>query len=225
MVDAIVPYGAKTYSAKAHAAIRIDIAEHERRAHCGLGALERAAINSMFSLPYGHWIRWEDLEPPVDKYLRRLPDGIVEHSDYGVRRLVVPPLTVELAVVTGLSWSKGLSAAATFAGYCSRVLLLGQCHRIPKSKLWEADYYGIGVWTNRADGIEELVAPAPWKQLYSKPVGWEFRERAYDAWLRATGQRPLGGPSDLFGTGIMRESSGTIPDGLEGLIKRLKGIR
>jgi hypothetical protein len=216
--DAVVPHGAKTYSAKAHAAVRIDIVEHDRRAAVGLGALNRSVINAMFSLPLGHLVRWDDLAPNLGKLLNAAPTGIVECSSYGVRRLCQPPVTVDLAVVTGRPWTAGLSAASSFAGYCRRVLLLDQRRRIPRDKLWEADYYGIGVWTDDGDGIEELVTPAPWRQLYSNPAGWWFRERAYDAWLGATGQRPIAGPPDLFGPGgIKQESPVLVADGLDSI--------
>ena len=200
--------------AKTEGLIRICNDEHERRVRCGLGALGRITINGLFSLPYGYWVRWDDLGTGLAKSLRDGPDGVVERSAHGVRRWAVPPVTVELAVVTGLSWGPGLSTAGAFAPFCRRVLLLDQHRRVPKSKLWEADYWGIGVWQHTTDGVEELVAPAPWRQRYANPAGWAFRERAYDAWLGATGRRPPGGPPDLFGPGITSASREPLTDGL-----------
>jgi hypothetical protein len=225
-IAAVIPYGAKTYSTKAHAAVRIDLAEHERRAAVGLGALDRSTINAMFSLPHGYWVRWDDLVPNLGKMLKSAPDGIVECSRYSVRRLCLPPVTVDLAVVTGLPWTAGLSAASSFAGYCRRLLLLDEHRRVPRSKLWEADYWGIGVWIDAAAGIEELVAPAPWRQMYSSPAGWWFREWAYDAWLGYTGQRPIDGPPDLFGPGgIKQESPAPAADGLDKVRAMLETMR
>lgn len=216
MMVEVVPHGATTYGAKAHAVIRIDMAEHQRRQQVGLGALDRRAVNAMFSLPHGYWVRWDDIGVGSAAALTPVLEGTVEFSEYGVRRLAVPPVVVELAVVTGLPWKRGLKAAGSFAPFCQRVLLLDHCRRARRDKLWEADYWGIGVWTLGGDGgVEELVPPAPWKQRCAKPAGWEFRERAYDAWLRAAGQRPLGGPPDLFGPGGIKQASlEPIPDSL-----------
>jgi hypothetical protein len=211
----VIPGAATTHGATAHALIRIDHVEHQRRATCGLGALDRNTVNVMFSLPHGYWVRWDDLNASLAGHLTPLVEGAVEFSDYGVRRLAVPPVVVELAVVTGLPWRRGLRAAGSFAPFCQRVLLLGQNRRLPKDKLWEADYWGIGVWQEGADGVEELVAPAPWRQRYATPAGWEFRERAYDAWLGHTGQRLLAGPPGLFDwRSITPESPRPLSDGL-----------
>jgi len=42
------------------------------------------------------------------------------------------------------------------------------------------------VWLRTSTHIEQILAPAPWRQLYVKAAGWRFRERAYDRWLSAT---------------------------------------
>jgi len=66
------------------------------------------------------------------------------------------------------------------------VLLLEGEHRNLQQVTWEADLLGVGVWLRTSTHIEQILAPAPWRQLYVKAAGWRFRERAYDRWLSAT---------------------------------------
>lgn len=186
---ALVPRAVTTCSITGDALIRPDLTEHERRTAVGLGALGLVTVDAMFSLPLGGLIRWGDIDPYLASFLRRLPDGIIERLDRGVCRLAIPPVKVELVVVSGSSWRPGLRRAGSFAPFAQRVLLLDQNHRIPKGGLQEADFWGVGVWQHTADGIEELVPPAPWRQHYFKPAGWCFRERAYASWLRTTQAR------------------------------------
>lgn len=169
------------------ALIRVDMAEHERRTAVGLRALSCVTVDAMFSLPLGCLIRWDDMDPHLARFLRRLPHGIVERNEHGVRRLVVPPVKVELVVVSGSSWSPGLRRAGSFAPFARRVMLLGQHRRIPKAGPQEADFWGVGVWRRTTGGIVELVPPAPWRQNYFNPAGWRFRERAYKTWSSMAG--------------------------------------
>lgn len=192
-LDSVVSFPSATGDHHAILRIRVDMAEHTRRAGHGLGALTRSQVNDMFVLPHGYWVSWADLTPGRRWAMRdysQYPDGIVERSEDGARRQAVPPVTVDLAVVTGLSWTPGMRAAGAFAPFCSRVAQFGQRQRIPCGRLWEAGYWGIGVWRETPAGVEELVAPAPWRQRYWTEAAWSFRERVYDAWLTDTGQQP-----------------------------------
>lgn len=187
----VVPGGARAAEARGDAVVAVNTAEHDRRAAVGLGAVTNLALlDRLLCLPLGQWVRRVDLTDRERVELRRAPDGVVEVSDTGLRRVFAPAAAVPLVIVAAGSWRSGLRRTAAFAGYASRVLVLHGRHRQLGSKLWEADFFGVGVWRATATGVEQLVAPEPWRQMYVKPAGWAFRERAYEQWLRHQGLTP-----------------------------------
>lgn len=112
----LVPGGATVCGGRGDAVIRVDEREHHRRAALGLGAVDLSVVSGLFELPLGYTVRWDDLDQAACEKARSWPDGIVDHHQGGVRRRLVPPVHVDLVVVTGLSWIPGARAAAAFGG-------------------------------------------------------------------------------------------------------------
>lgn len=169
------------------AVLRVDGAEHARRTGAGVGAVtDLRLLDRLMCLPLGADIAWGDLDAEDAALFQRTSPGIVTVSALGVRRLLVPAVTVDLVVVRQSRWRAGLRAAAAFEPFAQRVLHLPQAPGRIADLLWEADLLGIGVWVGGDDAPEQLLAPAPWRRRYVKAAGWRFAERAYAAWLSAS---------------------------------------
>ena len=197
---ALVPCGARGTSATGDAVVRVDQDEHARRAATGLGAVTNLALlDVLIGLPLGELVEWRDLTEREVSYTRKAPAGVLDRSPEGVRRLLIPPATVPLVVARAASWRKGLERAGAFAPFAQRVMLLPRVPRDLPGKALEADFWGVGVWIQRGDRIEEVVPPEPWEQRYFKAAGWAFRERTYGSWLAMRGQQLATGEPDLFG--------------------------
>lgn len=183
---AFVSAGAQVAGGVGDALVEVDEHEHHRRVASGLGAVTSLGLlDCLLGLPSGEWVRWGDLSVDDVHRLQVAPVGVVDQSSRGVRRTLVPPATVPLVVVRSSLWRRGLRRASAFEPFAQRVLLLDGAHRDLRRVTWEADVLGVGVWVHTSTGTEEVLAPAPWRQLYVKAAGWRFRERAYNSWLTA----------------------------------------
>lgn len=183
---AFVPAGAQVAGGVGDALVEVDEQEHHRRVASGLGAVTSLGLlDYLLGLPLGEWVRWGDLSVDGVHRLRMAPVGVVDQSPRGVRRTLVPPATVPLVLVRSSSWRRGLCRASAFEPFAQRVLLLDGSRQDLRMVTWEADVLGVGVWVQTSTGTEEVLAPAPWRQLYVKAAGWRFRERAYHCWLNA----------------------------------------
>lgn len=188
---AFVSAGAQVAGGVGDALIEVDEQEHHRRVTSGLQTVTSLGLlDCLLGLPLGEWIRWGDLSVDDAHRLRMAPVGVVDQSPRGVRRTLVPPATVPLVLVRSFSWRRGLRRASAFEPFAQRVLLLDGSRQDLRRVTWEADVLGVGVWVHTSTGTEEVLAPAPWRQLYVKAAGWRFRERAYLSWLNAA--RPPG---------------------------------
>ena len=68
----------------------------------------------------------------------------MEVSQEGVRRVFSPASEVDLMVARDRRWRAGVSKAGAFAPFCPCVLLMPTAPRTLRSRLWEADFWGIG---------------------------------------------------------------------------------
>lgn len=183
---AFVSAGAQVAGGVGDALIEVDEQEHHRRVASGLRTVTSLGLlDCLLGLPLGAWLRWDDLSVDDAHRLRMAPVGVVDQSPRGVRRTLVPPATVPLVLVRSSSWRRGLRRASAFEPFAQRVLLLDGSHRDLREVTWEADVLGVGVWVQTSTETEEVLPPAPWRQLYVKAAGWRFRERAYRNWLNA----------------------------------------
>lgn len=169
------------------ALVDVDELEHLRRSATGLRAVtDLGLLDRLLALPHRELVRWNDLSAEDARQLREAPDGVVECSPSGVRRMLTYPVSVPLVLVRSSSWRRGLQRACAFEPFAQRVLILEGTHRDLHRLTWEADVLGVGIWVEDGSQIREVLAPAPWRQLYVKAAGWRFRERAYLSWLNAT---------------------------------------
>ena len=165
--------------------------EQQRRADCGLGALDNSTLlRVLFQLPdcvpmpSSHLGNWER------GVLARGPKGIVEQRQGVITRLACPPVKVELVVVTSRKWQYGIHLTSQYGPFCRRVLALpsmpSERRELENLKL-EARMYGIGVISTQhvADGW--LVPPAPFKPRRFSSGQWLFHERAYAEMLLTPG--------------------------------------
>jgi hypothetical protein len=172
--------------------------EWQRRADCGLGALDDPAlIRVLFELPIGVAVssgalgRWER------GVLARGPAGAIDRRRGTVTRLACPPVKVEMVMVRACQWRSGIGWASQYGPFCRRALVLSSlpCGGERESLELEARLYGIGVISDQQVADGWLVPPAPFRPRRLSSGQWLFQERAYAAM-----QKP-GHPADAGGLG------------------------
>jgi hypothetical protein len=179
----VIAAGAVTVGAVGDAVVACDHAEQARRRDVGLGAVTSTwLLDALMTLPAGAPVRVADLSEEVWGCISGAPKGVVLIDGGWVTRLLSPPLTVVGAVVHGTGWRRPLQRAGRFTPFAQRLLVLEKTP--PSEMIWEAQVAGVGVWTFKNARLEEICPPAPFRQLYWKPAGWGFAERAYAASLR-----------------------------------------
>ena len=182
---AVIAAGAVTAGAVGDAVVACDYAEQARRQDAGLGAVTSVwLLDAVMTLPAGVPVRVADLSEEVWACVSAAPKGVVVIDGGWVTRLLSPPLTVVGAVVSGTGWRRSLQRAGRFTPFAQRLLVLEKTP--PSEMIWEAQIAGVGVWTFKDARLEEICPPVPFRQLYWKPAGWGFAERAYAASLRSS---------------------------------------
>lgn len=172
--------------AVADAVVRVDWTEHQRRLGTGLAAVtDLHALDRLLTFPLHELVAWPDLTPDDAQVLKALPEGAVEFTETGVRRVFAPAADVDVVIARSSRWQTGLRTAAAFAPFARRVLLLPRAPRLLHGRLWEADMLGVGVRIGTLTEFDEVLPPARWKRRFVKAAGWRFRERAYAAWRSA----------------------------------------
>ncbi|MFD9891555.1 hypothetical protein ACFWY9_19640 [Amycolatopsis sp. NPDC059027] len=196
----VVPDAAAVSGGSGDAVVEIDWNEHQRRLAAGfVGITDLPLLDRLLTLPYGEPILRRDLSPRDSSAFCAAPAAAVETSETCVRRVLKPVVRVSLVVVRDTTWRVGLRRAAAFEPFAQRVLLLPSRPQRLDHKIWEADCLGVGVWVMDGDQIQQLVAPAPWKQHYVKAAGWRFTERVYTIWRAATATLRPGSCGDVRG--------------------------
>jgi len=167
----------------------LDEAEHRRRRERGLGSvISREFLRLLSDLPHGEAVRVVDLTSPERRCLGRLPCGVVDAAGGWVTRLALPPVTIDLAIVTGNDPDRGLDSASRFAPFARRLLVLTRPPRDLPNVEAEARFYGIGLAiADEAEGVI-VVHPEPLSTAIG-PVTWRVSEEAYAAYLTAQARR------------------------------------
>lgn len=161
---------------------RLDDREVTRRRQAGAGAFPSAdVLELLLGLPVGMPVPVSGLTAREGAALRLARGGAVSVRDGAMTRQAVVPVAVELAVVAGRSWRKGLEAAGRFAPFCARAIVLRCRPRDLAALDLEAGFYGVGVIVVEDRSAEVLVQPAPFLRSRWSAAGWRFLEEVYRA--------------------------------------------
>lgn len=160
---------------------RLDHVEHDRRTAAQAGWLDSfRPLEALMNLPVGETVPRSLLSREMRPEIRRLPQGSVAVDRASVTRLAVRPLRVDLIVVPAATFRRGLNAASQFAPFSRRAMLLPKVPCGLDEKLFEADFYGVGVMVpDGNDGVRMLLEPAPWRAIRHTTAGWCFAEEVY----------------------------------------------
>ncbi|MCT7371917.1 hypothetical protein [Mycolicibacterium llatzerense] len=165
----------------------IDTAEHQRRVRADAGAIgdDREAYFTLCALPLDEPVRLADLDHHDRRILKRIPAGFVSIQADVVTRLARPAVGAVLAVIYDDQWERGLNRASHFAPFGTRVLALTSSEGNDlQIAAMESALHGIGlVAVEPGTRDQEWVAPEPWIETQPDgPVGWRFKDQAYNAW-------------------------------------------
>lgn len=160
---------------------RLDHVEHERRTAAQAGRLDSfRPLEALMNLPVGETVPRSSLSPEMRPEIRRMPVGSAAIDWSSVTRLAVRPLRVDLIVAHAKTFRSGLQRASQFAPYTRRAMLLEKVPQKLDDKLFEADFYGVGVMVPDGDGgVRMLLEPAPWRAIRHTTAGWCFAEEVY----------------------------------------------
>lgn len=146
----------------ADAVVRVDWTEHQRRLACGLTAVtDLHALDRLLTFPLHELVSWPDLTPDDARVLKALPEGAVEFTETGVRRVFAPAADVDVVIARASRWQTGLRKAAAFAPFARRVLLL------PRAP--ERSTAGCGRRTCSASASESAHSPSSTKCCHRHP--------------------------------------------------------
>lgn len=159
---------------------RFDATEHARRQSDGMTALTgMEALETLLGLPVDMPVLLDSLSAGDRAALRRLPAGSVHRDRREIARRAVRPLHVDLAVLTGQQPRRALEAAARFAPFCSRAVLLRRAAPRMDDFLNEASFSGVGVLLDSPSGIDMVLQPRPYRPRRHTAAAWNFTEELY----------------------------------------------
>lgn len=159
---------------------RCHASEWARRADAGAGALESLAVlDFLMELPEGLPVPISGLPTRDRLMLRQVPPTAVHVANGFATRLFAPAVTPLLAVVQARDWSDGLESASRFAPYCSRAVLVRDLPEGESAALFDASFYGIGVFASDGRDARMVVRPEELPDWQPTPAWWLFCERMY----------------------------------------------
>jgi hypothetical protein len=175
---------------RAHVFFRLDEEEHLRRRTCGTaplstehGSLSRdlALFRLLLCLPARVPVPLESMTARELDVLRQCPPGAVSVTDGSVERLAVPPLRVDLALVS----ARRLTAAAVaeagrYASYAHATGLRVTGTHVDVFGQLRAEWYGHGVVHGSESGGCRVVAlPRQMTDVRHTEAAWRFFEQVY----------------------------------------------
>lgn len=160
---------------------RLDHAEHDRRTAAQAGWLDDfRPLEVLMELPVGIEVPRSSLGPALRPEIRRLPKGSAAVDRVNVTRLAVRPLRVDLIVAHASTFRRGLVAASRFAPFSRRAMLLERVPQGLDEKLFEANFYGVGVLApDGNDDVRMLLEPDEWRAIRHTTAAWRFAEEVY----------------------------------------------
>jgi len=184
-VAALLPAGCEMAPLRLHAADclvfhSLDRTEHGRRVVADAAWLDDfRPLEVLMNLPVGERVERASLGTAMRPEIRRLPKGCADVDRQSVTRLAVRPLRVDLIVARAKTFRVGLHAASQFAPFSRRAMLLEKAPRKLDEKLFEADFWGVGVLVAGEGGVRMLLEPAEYKAIRHTTAAWRFAEQVY----------------------------------------------
>lgn len=159
---------------------RPNASEWRRRAAVSAGSVEfLAVLDFLMELPEGLAVPVASLPARDRRMLRELPAWAVRVADGSVTRLFAPAVTPLLAVVHGRQWDDALNRASRFAAYCPRAVLVRDLPPEGSAALFDAAFYGIGVFVSDGREARMLLNPEQLPDWQPTTAWWLFCERMY----------------------------------------------
>ncbi|MEO1061939.1 MAG: hypothetical protein AAFZ07_11010 [Actinomycetota bacterium] len=162
-------------------AIQIDPTEHARRSKAGLGAItDRQVITSLWELPNGIELGYEDVPDWVKEATDRAPKGVLTRRQGILGRTVQPPLRVRGALAIGRSFDAVLRRVGQVSALAPTAVIMRRPVEEDEPGLLNARLYGVGVAQEEGGVARALLYPGPVAPTLG-PYSWWVAEMAYEA--------------------------------------------
>ena len=177
----------------------LDVSEHQRRLHVGLGGVQLFSIlEVLMTLPGGFPVPWGALSDYSKRAIPKWPAGIVHLEREGrryvsVTNLLTRPAMDGLALVYGKRFGRiHLDRASRFAPMGRRGVIYpaAVAEKADPVAIAEYDFYGVGIGVQGDDGVRWLLEPAPYRPMRFTSAAWSFSEMIYQQWLRGGARGP-----------------------------------
>lgn len=177
--------GLRFFGSRVDALITIDDQEVARRRSAGLGALlDRRLLTALGSLPHGHPIRWDDIDPLSHPLLDCAPPGVLHRDTHTVQVHWRPAVRLAAVfVITGRDWRAGVHQVGIFRRDAACALLVTRPPLELTALLDRTSRFGIGLALPDRDGGWHVHADAQPAPLRADPTHWRLLETAYASWL------------------------------------------
>jgi hypothetical protein len=178
--EAGVPVGVTLLGVRVTAQAVINVAEHQRRAEAGLGAvINPALLNRLLDLPLAMPVS----DPMLWAEMADQPTEILERreGDTSLTRRLDSPLTITDVVVNATAGKelRAVQDASLFAGFTRRWVAATRS-RITDAAILEAKLCGVGVLGHSRSVLLRAEKPV---DLTLDGWSWLLQEETYRRWL------------------------------------------
>jgi hypothetical protein len=176
--------GLRFYGSQVDVLVAVDDVEVARRQATGLGPLlDRQLLTALASLPHGHRVRWDDIDPVLHPVLDCAPAGVLHRDPTAVTVRWRPAARVVGVLATaGRDWRAGVSRVGIFRRDAACALLLARPPLDLGAVLSRTSRFGIGLALPGQHGWEVYVDAEP-TRLRVDATHWRLLETAYAGWL------------------------------------------
>lgn len=177
--------GLRFFGTQVDALVAVDSYEAARRRSVGLGPLlDRELLTALASLPHGHPVRWDDIDPLMHPVLDCAPPGVLHHNTYTFQVQWRPPVRLAgVLTIAGRDWRAGVNRVGIFRRDAACALLLTRPPLELAAVLGRASRFGIGLALPDRQGRWQVYAEAEPVRRRADPTHWRLLETAYARWL------------------------------------------